>query len=178
MCTPLLPCVHQSARRIACRGLALRTASAATPSAWEAVPPPTTTRRARPACITSTRAAASPTVRPTATSSRAGAASAPSSVPKSTWQTRTASSFTAGSACLSVRQGTRAPHPTGRLGPSHTHLGVSAPVPPRRAGAVVLNSHFFFLIIKLQPKIYPTALIFVPQGRTTSSSRNHHSYKM
>lgn len=94
---------------------AQRTVSAATPSAWAAAQSLIATQHVRHVCITTTKAAAWLTAHPGPTSLRAGAASVPSSAPKSTSLISTASSSTGRSACLNAHLGTRAPHPTGEL---------------------------------------------------------------
>lgn len=106
-------CPHQSAQRSVCGECAQQTASVATPSAWAAAQSLVVTQHVRHVCITTTKDAAWPTAHPAPTSLRAGAASVPSSAPKSTSPISTVSSFTGESACLNAHRGTHAPHPTG-----------------------------------------------------------------
>lgn len=96
-----------------CGKLAQQTASAATLSVWAAAQSLLVTQHVRPVCITSTKDAVWLNALPAPTSLRAGAASAPSSAPKSTFPTLTASSSTEESACLNARLGICALHPTG-----------------------------------------------------------------
>lgn len=108
-------CPRQSAQRSVRDERAQRTASAATPSAWAAAQSLEVTQHVQHVCITTIKDAAWPTAHPAPTSSRAGAASVPSSAPKSTSPILTASSSMGKSACLNAHLGTHAPRPTGEL---------------------------------------------------------------
>lgn len=94
---------------------AQQTASAATLSVWAAAQSPIVTQHVLHVCITITKAAAWLTAPQAPTSSRAGAASAPSFAPKPNLPTLTDTLSMEESACLNVHLGTHALHQTGEL---------------------------------------------------------------